>query len=420
MSSDASKKHAEDEFTALGGQIMAWAGELAQHTDSAGMMTRTYLTPAHHGAARQLARWMEEAGMQVRRDQAGNVIGRYEPAQPGAPALMTGSHFDTVRNGGIYDGMLGILLPIACVQRWRRQGRRFPFALEIAAFAEEEGVRFGATLLGSRAIAGTFVHAVLDNVDEAGVSMRAALAQAGFDPALLDSASYAPASLRGFVEVHIEQGPVLLQAGAPVGVVSAISGASRFAVEVQGQAGHAGTVPMAGRRDAAMAAAEIALYIEQRCQGVPGLVGTVGQFQVPNGAANVVPGKAAFSIDIRACHDQDRDSAVADVQEAARRIGARRGVEVALRRTHEAPSVPCAEHLQQQLAASIERLGLPLHRLPSGAGHDAMALAAIADVAMLFVRCGNGGISHSPDETMTAADAATAAQVFSDFVEHFN
>ncbi|CAN7222515.1 allantoate amidohydrolase [Pseudoduganella sp. LjRoot289] len=420
MSKEGSNTCSGSEFDALGGQIMAWADALAQHTDSAGMMTRTYLTPAHHGAAQQLACWMEEAGMQVRRDQAGNVIGRYEAAQPGAPALMTGSHFDTVRNGGIYDGMLGVLLPIACVQRWNRQGKRFPFALEIAGFAEEEGVRFSATLLGSRAIAGTFVHAVLDNVDEAGVSMRAALAQAGFDPALLDSARYGPASLLGFLEVHIEQGPVLLHAGAPVGVVSAISGASRFAVEVQGQAGHAGTVPMAGRRDAAMAAAEIALYIEQRCQGVPGLVGTVGQFQVPHGAANVVPGKAVFSIDIRACRDQDRENAVADVLEAARRVAERRGVELALRRTHEAPSVPCAERLQQQLAASIERLGLPLHRLPSGAGHDAMALAAIADVAMLFVRCGNGGISHSPDETMTAADAATAAQVFSDFVEHFN
>lgn len=407
-------------FTAMGERIMAWAATLARYTDTPGVMTRTYLTPAHRGAADQLARWMEEAGMQVRRDQAGNVIGRYEGLEPGAPALMTGSHFDTVRNGGIYDGMLGILLPIACVQRWHQEGRRFPFALEVVGFAEEEGVRFKATLLGSRAIAGTFVQGVLDNTDEAGVSMRDALAQAGFDPAFLDSAAYAPSSLRGFVEVHIEQGPVLLNAGVPVGVVSAISGATRFAGEVQGLAGHAGTVPMAGRRDAAMAAAEIGLYIEQRCQGVPGLVGTVGQFQVPNGAANVVPGQAAFSIDIRACHDADRESAVADVLQAARAIAARRGVELTLRRTHEAPSVPCADGLQQQLAASIERLGLPLRSLPSGAGHDAMALAAITDVAMLFVRCGNGGISHSPDETMTAADAAIAAQVFSDFIEHFN
>ncbi|MRV76648.1 allantoate amidohydrolase [Duganella sp. FT92W] len=412
--------NSDTNFADTGERIMAWADTLARHTESPGMLTRTYLTPAHQGAAQQLACWMEEAGMQVRRDQAGNVIGRYEGLEPGAPALMTGSHFDTVRNGGMYDGMLGILLPIACVQRFHRQGKRFPFALEVVGFAEEEGVRFKATLLGSRAIAGGFVHAVLDNADDDGVAMRTAMRDAGFDPDCLGSAAYAPASLRGFIEVHIEQGPVLLNEGVPVGVVSAISGATRFAVEVQGLAGHAGTVPMAGRRDAAMAAAEIGLFIEQRCQDIAGLVGTVGQFQVPQGAANVVPGKAVFSIDIRACRDEDRDGAVADVLEAVRRISARRGVDVAVRRTHEAPSVPCAPRLQQQLAASIERLGLPLRCLPSGAGHDAMALAAIADVAMLFVRCGNGGISHSPDETMTAADAATAAQVFSDFVEHFN
>ncbi|MES2262881.1 MAG: allantoate amidohydrolase [Pseudomonadota bacterium] len=407
-------------FELLGEQVMACAAALAQHTDSPGMMTRTYLTPAHHAAAAQLTRWMEEAGMAVRRDDAGNVIGRYEAAQPGAPALMTGSHFDTVRNGGIHDGMLGILLPLACVRRWHEQGRRFPFALEVVGFAEEEGVRFKATLLGSRAIAGTFDRAVLDNLDEQGVSMRAALAQAGFDADRLDRAAYAPRSLLGFVEVHIEQGPVLLNEGLPVGVVSAISGASRFAVEVQGQAGHAGTVPMAGRRDAAMAAAEIGLFIERRCQDIPGLVGTVGQFHVPNGAANVVPGGAVFSIDIRACDDADREGAVADVLEAAQQIAARRQVGLTLRKTHEAPSVPCATGLQQQLAASIERLNLPLRRLPSGAGHDAMAIAAISDVAMLFVRCGNGGISHSPDETMTAQDAAVAARVFSDFVEHFS
>ena len=402
-----------------GATVMAWCEELARHSETPGMLTRTYLTPEHHAAASQLAEWMRGAGMTVRRDTAGNVIGRYEGKTPGAPALLTGSHFDTVRNAGKYDGTLGILLPIACIQHWHAQGKRFPFAIEVIGFAEEEGVRFKATLLGSRAAAGTFDMNVLDNRDETGLTMREAMARAGFDADCLPKAAYPHKAVLAFVEVHIEQGPVLLNANLPLGVVTAISGASRFAVDVTGLAGHAGTVPMAMRRDAAMAAAEMALWIEQRCQGVPGLVGTVGQFSVPNGAANVVPGSAVFSIDIRACEDAVREQAVADTLEAITRIAGRRNVTVQVRKTHDAASVPCAAWLQEQLAASLARHGMETRLLPSGAGHDAMAMAAVTDVAMLFVRCGNGGISHHPDETMTAADAGLAARVFSDFVEHF-
>ncbi|MBY4899034.1 allantoate amidohydrolase [Cupriavidus sp. AU9028] len=404
----------------IGSQILQWADELASHTEQPGMLTRTYLTPAHHGAAARIRDWMEQAGMTVRRDAAGNVIGRYEAERPGAPALMTGSHFDTVRDAGRYDGNLGVLLPIACIAQWHRQGRRFPFALEVVAFAEEEGVRFKATLLGSRAIAGTFDYAVLDNVDESGVTMREAIRLAGFDPQALPAAACPPQQMLAFVEVHIEQGPVLLNEGLPVGVVTAISGASRFLVELEGLAGHAGTVPMEMRRDAAMAAAEIGLYIERRCSGTPGLVGTVGQLQVPNGATNVVPGRAIFSIDIRAGEDALRQAAVQDVLAEIERVCARRGIRPEVRRTHEAASVPCAGWLREQWAQAIARQGLPVRQLPSGAGHDAMAIAAIADVAMLFVRCGNGGISHHPTETMTAQDADIAARVFRDFVEHFH
>lgn len=403
----------------VGARIMDWADALAVHTEQPGMLTRTYLTEAHHGAAAQLTAWMQDAGMTVRRDAAGNVIGRYEGLEPGAPALLTGSHFDTVRDAGRYDGNLGVILPIACVAEWHRQGKRFPFAIEVVGFAEEEGVRFKATLLGSRAIAGTFDTNVLDNVDESGRTMREAMRAAGFDAAALPAAARARDSVLAFVEVHIEQGPVLLNEGLPLGVVTAISGATRFIVELEGLAGHAGTVPMELRRDAAMAGAEIGLYIERRCGGTPGLVGTVGQFNVPNGAANVVPGRAVLSIDIRAGEDAVRQSAVDDVLAEIERIGARRNVRVQMRKTHEAGSVPCAPWLQRQWAAAIERQGQPVRHLPSGAGHDAMAVAAIADVAMLFVRCGNGGISHHPTETMTAEDAAIAARVFSDFVEHF-
>lgn len=405
----------------IGQRIMANALTLASHTESAGMMTRTYLTAAHHAAANQLATWMREAGMNVRRDAVGNVIGRYEGKTPNAPALLTGSHFDTVRNGGIYDGTLGVLLPIACIAEWYAQGKRFNHALEVIGFAEEEGVRFKATLIGSRAIAGTFDERVLDNVDADGTTLRAAIdgAGLGFCCANVACAAYRPQQVLGFIEVHIEQGPVLLNENLPLGVVTAISGASRFMVEVEGLAGHAGTVPMEMRRDAAMAAAEIGLYIERRCQGTSGLVGTVGQLTVPNGAANVVPGKAVFSIDIRAGDDAMRRHAVADVLAEIERVAQSRNVVIHPTKTHEAASVPCAPWLQEQLAMGLERCGLPLRHLPSGAGHDAMAMAAIADVAMLFVRCGNGGISHNPLETMTAQDAAAAARVFADFVEHF-
>ena len=402
-----------------GTRIMQWVDELALHTETPGMLTRTYLTTAHEGAADQLAQWMRKAGMQVRRDAAGNVIGRYEGEKPGAPALLTGSHFDTVRNAGKYDGNLGILLPIACISNWNRQGRRFPFAIEVIGFAEEEGVRFKATLLGSRAIAGTFDRSVLHKRDDEGKTMAEVMVAAGLNPDKLDRAAYKREDVLAFIEVHIEQGPVLLDEGLPVGVVTAISGASRFVVTASGMAGHAGTVPMGLRRDAAVAAAEIGLFIEKRCSGIPGLVGTVGQFDVPNGAANVVPGKAVFTIDIRAEQDEVRRAAAGDVLAKMQEVAQRRNVQFDINPTHEACSVPCAGWLQHQLEVAVQSFGLPARRLASGAGHDAMAMAALTDVAMLFVRCGCGGISHHPDETMTAEDAETAAQVFSCFVENF-
>ncbi|OWY27181.1 allantoate amidohydrolase [Herbaspirillum robiniae] len=414
-------KDVPEQYRQCGRQAMQWLDQLARHSEAPGMLTRTYLTPVHRAAAEQLTDWMLQAGMTVRRDHAGNVIGRYEAAagSEDAPAIVTGSHFDSVRNAGKYDGNLGILLPLACIAEWNRQGRRFAFPLEVIGFSEEEGVRFKATLLGSRAIAGTFDQGVLGNVDSEGVSMREAMQAAGFDAGRIAEAAWPRSAVAAFVEVHIEQGPLLLNEDLPVGVVTAISGATRFMAEVRGLAGHAGTVPMHMRRDAAMAAAEIGLFIERRCSVKPGLVGTMGILDVANGAANVVPGNAAFSIDIRAEQDGDRLSAVSDVVAEIERIAARRQVEIALRKTHEASSVPCAPRLQDGLAQAIGAAGWPVRHLPSGAGHDAMAIAAIADVAMLFVRCGNGGISHHPDETMTEFDAAVAAQVFSSFVDRY-
>jgi allantoate deiminase len=424
---ETAMKDVPEEFLRCGRQTMQWIEELALHSEAPGMLTRTYLTPAHQAAAQQLMAWMLQAGMTVRRDHAGNVIGRYEanPANPAeangaaVPALVTGSHFDTVRNGGKYDGNLGILLPLACINEWHRQGTRFAFPIDVIAFSEEEGVRFKATLLGSRAVAGTFDQTVLENRDADGMNMREALRAAGFDSAAIASAAWSREAVAGFVEVHIEQGPLLLNEDLPVGVVTAISGATRFMAEVRGLAGHAGTVPMHMRRDAAMAAAEVGLFIEHRCSLKPGLVGTMGILEVANGAANVVPGNSSFSIDVRAEQDIDRIAAVSDIVAEIERIAVRRQVDIQLRKTHEASSVPCAPRLQAGLAQAIKAGGWPVRHLPSGAGHDAMAIAAIADVAMLFVRCGNGGISHHPDEIMSEQDAAVAAQVFSSFVQHF-
>lgn len=408
------------DYALLGRVILERAETLALHSEHHGMVTRTYLTAAHRGAGLQIAEWMREAGMAVRRDASGNIIGRYEGTDPLGAIVMTGSHFDTVRNGGKYDGPLGILLPIACISEWNQLGKRFVFPIEVVAFCEEEGVRFKAPLLGSRAIAGSFEKHVLDNVDDEGITMREAMLAEGLDPAQLPFAAKSKDSIAAYVEVHIEQGPVLLEEDRALGVVTAISGATRFMLELEGVAGHAGTVPMPSRHDAMMAGAEIALYIEQRCKVSSGLVGTVGQFNVPNGAGNVIPGRAVMSIDIRAGEDGLRNSAVDDIQTEIAHICTRRGVNATIKKTYEAASVACAAWLQKRLTDSMQRNGCAPRSLPSGAGHDGMVIAAIAPMAMLFVRCGNGGISHNPRETMTADDAALAAQVFVDFVEHFS
>jgi hydantoinase/carbamoylase family amidase len=420
IASNTSNNAPEIDYTELGHDIMERIETLALHTEQEGMMTRTYLTAAHRDAATQIAVWMREAGMTVRTDASGNVIGRYEGTDPSSAIVMTGSHFDTVRNGGKYDGPLGILLPIGCVAGWNRQGRRFPFPIEVVAFCEEEGVRFKSPLLGSRAIAGTFEHRVLDNVDSDGVTMRQAMLAEGLDPVQLPFAAMSKGSVAAYLEVHIEQGPVLLEENRALGVVTAISGSSRFTLVLEGLAGHAGTVPMTSRRDAAMAGAEIALYIEQRCNASPGLVGTVGQFDVPDGAGNVIPGRAVMSIDIRAGEDALRGDAVADIQAEITLICARRGIHANLNKTYEAASVGCADWLQQRLTDSMQRNGCSPRSLPAGAGHDGMIIATIAPIAMLFVRCGNGGISHNPGETMSAEDAAMASRVFVDFVDNFS
>ena len=402
-----------------GAEIMDRLQQLAAHSEEANVLTRTFLTPTHKSAALLIKAWMEETGMQAGLDPIGNIIGRYEGDRPGLPALLLGSHYDTVRNAGRFDGMLGIISAIACVKALQQNGERLPFAIEVIGFADEEGVRFNATLLGSRAIAGNFDFALLENTDRDGITMAEALQTYGLDPARISEAAYSRDQVLAYVETHIEQGPVLLSEDLPVAIVTAIAGATRFIINVNGLAGHAGTVPMHLRRDAAAAAAEAILFVEQRCSRQGGLVGTVGQLSVPNGATNVIPGSAEFSLDIRSGDDAVREAVIEDILREFDAIAGRRNVSFAISKTHEASAVSCSPRLMQQLDAAIRRTGIQPRRLLSGAGHDAMALPGLTDVAMLFVRCGNGGISHHPAETMTLRDAEISTAVLLDFIRHF-
>ena len=406
----------------LGNLVWDWHEQLACHSEAGyaerGELCVTYLTDAHRACARELAaRMRDECGFdEVTIDAVGNVVGVYHGTDPQAKRLLTGSHYDTVRNGGKYDGRLGILLPLAIVKHLQARGERLPFSLEIVGFAEEEGVRFRSTFLGSSALAGRFDPAQLDQIDTDGVTMRAALQAGGHDPQAIPAIARDPAQLLGYVEVHIEQGPVLLERGLPLGVVTAIAGSSRYLVELAGLAGHAGTTPMELRRDAAAAAAEIVLLVERRCADGAALVGTVGQLAVPDGSVNVVPGRCRLSLDIRAGSDAVRLAAVRDILDGIASICARRRIDVEVTSLVQAAAVPCAPRLMERLGAAVARAGLPRFDLPSGAGHDAMALAGLTEVAMLFTRCGNGGISHNPLETMTADDADIAARVLLDFL----
>jgi N-carbamoyl-L-amino-acid hydrolase len=399
--------------------VGAWSDADNSDSDADFNLTCAYMTPAHRRTAAQLADWMREAGMESHIDAVGNVVGVYKSDALGAKTLMTGSHYDTVRNGGKYDGRLGILLPIAIVRHLHQRGEKLPFHLEIVGFAEEEGVRFKSTFLGSNAVTGRFDLSLLDQTDADGVTMREALLTAGHDIARIPAIARDPADLLGFVEVHIEQGPVLLESDLALGVVTAIAGSSRYLVELTGLASHAGTTPMTMRKDAAAAAAQIVLLVEQRCGKGESLVGTVGQLEVPGGSVNVIPGACKLSLDIRAADDAVRLAAVRDVLDGIAEICAWRQVEFNVQQIVDASAAPCSPRLMRQFGAAIERAGLPRFDLLSGAGHDAMAMDAITDVAMLFTRCGNGGISHNPLETMTADDADIAAHVLLDFLRNF-
>jgi allantoate deiminase len=403
----------------LGREIVGRIGALGAISETPENLTRIFLSPEHRAAAVLLLSWMESAGMRAHLDAIGNVCGRYEGDRPGLPCLMLGSHYDTVRDAGKWDGPLGLITAISCVADLNRRGRRLPFAVEVVGFADEEGVRFASTLLGSRAVAGTFDEAALGAGDEAGITMREALSQFGLDPEHIGAAARARRELHGYVELHIEQGPVLEGLNLPVGVVTAISGATRLAVRLVGMAGHAGTVPMALRRDALAGAAECIVEIEEFCRTDPdGLVGTVGYIHAMPGATNVIPGQVSFTIDMRAAADAPRKLAVTDIVRQIENIAKRRKLTLQVDVTHENRTVPCAPWLKRQIAEAVAAEGYRVFELPSGAGHDGMAMIDIADVAMVFVRC-RGGISHNPAEHVEEADADAGARVLLRLIENF-
>ena len=409
-----------DKFAAepvLGNDVWDWHEALARHSDPGfaekGQLTVTYLTDAHRACGRDIAQRMRECGFdRVEIDAVGNVVGRYYPAAPGARYLMTGSHYDTVRNGGKYDGRLGIFVPLACVRELHRAGKRLPFGIEVVAFAEEEGQRYKATFLGSGALIGHFNPAWLDQKDTNGVTMREAMQHAGLRLDDIAKLQRDPAQYLGFIEVHIEQGPVLNELDLPLGVVTSINGGVRYLCEMIGTASHAGTTPMDRRRDAAVAVAELALYVEQRAAKDGDSVGTIGLLNVPSGSINVVPGRCLFSLDLRAPTDAQRDAMVTDVLDELAKIAQRRGLRYTIEESMRAAAAPSAPALQHHWERAVDALGVPVFRMPSGAGHDAMKLHEIMPQAMLFTRGQNSGISHNPLESTTNNDIQLTVDAF--------
>ncbi len=404
--------------SSLGETIVARIDALAAISETPDAITRIFLTPQHRAAADILMAWMREAGMTAHLDAIGNVCGRYEGTASGGPCLMLGSHYDTVRDAGRWDGPLGIVTAIACVADLHRRGKRLTFAIEIVAFADEEGVRFASTLLGSRAVAGTLNERVFNSRDADGVTMRAAMEAFGLDALHVGRAARARGEILAYLELHIEQGPVLETEDLPVGVVTGIAGATRLAVSLKGFAGHAGTVPMALRRDALVGAAECIVAIETFCRGDDALVGTVGYITALPGATNVIPGQVSFTIDVRSASDANRKLAVADIVRQVEEIARRRNLVLQADVTHENRTVPCASWLSSQIGEAIAAEGFRVFSLPSGAGHDGMAMIDIADVAMIFVRC-RGGVSHNPAEHASREDVDAGARVMLRAIENF-
>ena len=400
-----------------GNEVWDWQERLSTNSDPGyaekGQLTVTYLTDAHRACAQRISHWMREIGFdEVEIDAVGNVVGRYKAATEGAKTLLTGSHYDTVRNGGKYDGRLGIFVPMACVKQLVQQGKRLPFNIEVVGYSEEEGQRYKATFLGSGALVGDFKQEWLEQKDADGITLREAMLHAGLCIDDIPKLERDPAKYLGFVEVHIEQGPVLNELDIPLGIVTSINGSARYVCEFIGMASHAGTTPMDRRRDAAAGVAELSLYIEKRAGQDGDSVATIGQLNVPSGSVNVVPGRCQFSLDLRAPTNEQRDAMINDIMAEMAAIAERRGLRYTTDLSMKAAAAPSAPEWQKRWENAVDALGVPLFRMPSGAGHDAMKLHEIMPQAMLFVRGMNAGISHNPLEASTSDDMQLSVDAF--------
>lgn len=393
--------------------VMERCDLLSNISEEPGLIVRPYGSQAMNEANNIVAGWMRMAGMTTRRDEIGNLIGRYEGT--GEKTLVLGSHLDTVRDAGKYDGQLGVMVALACVQQLHNRSERLPYSVEVVAFADEEGLRFGTTFLGSSVYAGAFDGKRLSLEDKKGVTLREAVRTFGGDPDALESEGRGGDDLLGYCEVHIEQGPILEQKDLPVGVVTAINGQSRIKVGFRGRAGHAGTVPMEGRQDAMCAAAASVLEIEAAAKAEPEAVATVGEIKAFPGAINVIPAQATHSLDLRHPDDAARERLRDHLEERAGEIAVSRGCDYSWELKQETAAVPADPELSTLLGKAVEDSGLPGHRLPSGAGHDAAQMAALTPMAMLFVRC-KEGISHNPAESVRKQDVAAAIEVMSRFL----
>jgi allantoate deiminase len=386
---------------------------LARCSEEPDAITRPFASEAMRCAHDSVGEWMREAGMDVRRDNIGNLRGRFEGA--GETTLLLGSHLDSVRDAGKYDGPLGVIVAIAAVQRLHDAGKRLPFAIDVLAFADEEGLRFGSIYLGSRAVAGTFDPADLDRTDGDGITMRDAIRAFGGDPERIVDDRWQGGELLGYCEVHIEQGPVLEARNLPVGVVSAIAGQERHQLTFTGVAAHAGTTPIDKRRDALVAASVFVQAVEDYA-GREGLVATVGQLSVKPGAANVIPGVVTLSLDVRHADDALRLIATRRLLDIAAEIAKHRRMGLKTNQMSEEATVLCSQRLVSRLSQAVRDIGLPVVELASGAGHDAVAISALTEVGMLFVRC-KGGVSHNPAESVKTEDVAVAIDVLSRFLD---
>ena len=387
---------------------------LATCSEEPDRLTRPFATDAMRRAHDHVTSWMREAGMTVTRDNVGNLRGRYDGH--GGATLLLGSHLDSVRDAGSYDGPLGIVVAIAAVQRLHDAGLRLAFGVEVVAFADEEGLRFGSTYLGSRALAGSFNPADLERTDASGVTMAEAIRAFGGDPERVGEDRWRGGELLGYCEVHIEQGPVLEATGLPVGIVSAIAGQDRLVISFTGEAGHAGTVPMSARHDALVVAAMYVIAVEHEARTTPGLVATVGNLVVPGGAANVIPGRVDLTLDVRHADDATRLQASQGLITYAYALAAGRDISVEVRPVSENAAVPCAPRLRELLARAVRESGREPAELASGAGHDGVVMSQLCDVGMLFVRC-KGGVSHNPAEAVEVDDVAAAIDVLERFLK---